>query len=544
MIVAGTQKMPTSGAVRGSGSRREEGDDMSKMDELLKDLAQRRARQLRMGGAENVQRQHAKGRLTARERLDQLLEPGSFLEMGLFAHSDYPGMEDQTPADGLICGYGRIGDRPVALIANDFTVLASTNAKVNLKKLLTFKKQVREKAHMPLIILGEAGGARMPDCQGSKEVCELTGYALDGLRPEYTHFREQPLVFAALGPCYGVADFQANLADFVVQVKGSAIAVSGPRALSRAIGQSYSGEEIGGWEVHSRVTGIADRVVENETECWEMIRRFLDYMPSHHGEQPSVRPVAEGTEERMMADIRDILPEDRRRVYDMHDILDCLVDGGAYLELKPEFARMLITALARIDGRVVGIVANNPMVNLGATDTDALDKMMSFLCLCDSYNIPLVFLHDTPGHMVGKEGEIKKVGAKVVNALQCLFQVTVPKISIIIRKTYGQGTVNMCGMGGGPDFLAAWPSAEIGFMDPLIAADVVYGGLPEEERTKKVEEMIGDLSPYPAAGAYYLQDIIDPGETRRYLIHVLDVIRDSKDWGLSKRYLANWPTRF
>ena len=274
-----------------------------------------------------------------------------------------------------------------------------------------------------------------------------------------------------------------------------------------------------------------------------MIRRYLEYMPSNHGELPPVRPVPEGSEERM-ARIVETLPEDRRRVYDMHRIIECIVDGGECLELKPEYARMLITSLTRINGEVVGIVANNPAVNLGATNTDALDKMMSFLCLCDSYNIPLIFLHDTPGHMVGKDGEIKKVGAKVVNALQCLYQVTVPKISIIIRKTYGQVCVNMCGMGGGPDFLVAWPSAEIGFMDPLIAADVVYGNLPEAEKAKEVEKMIGDLTPYPAAGAYYVQDILDPRKTREYLINVLAIIRDSKDKGMSRRYLANWPTKF
>jgi acetyl-CoA carboxylase carboxyltransferase component len=516
---------------------------MTKIDDRLKELEQKREKFLQMGGPEKIRRQHEKGRLTARERIDRLLDPGSFVEMGLFAHSDYPGMEDKTPADSLICGYGLIKGRRVAVIANDFTVLASTNSKVNLKKLVTFKKQVKEKTKVPLIFLGEAGGARMPDCQGSKEVCALTGYELDGLRQEYTHFRTQPLVFAALGECYGVADFQANLADFVVQVKGSAIAVSGPRALGRAIGQTYSGEEMGGWEVHSRITGIADKVAENEEDCWQIIRKYLDYMPNHHGELAPVRPVPKGSDERM-ARILEVVPEDRRRIYDMHGIVECIVDGGECLELKPEFAKMLITSLARINGEVVGLVANNPMVNLGATDTDALDKMMSFLCLCDSYNIPLIFLHDTPGHMVGKEGEVKKVGAKVVNALQCLFQVTVPKIAIIIRKTYGQVTVNMCGMGGGPDFLAAWPTAEIGFMDPLIAADVVFGNLPEEERKKEVENMIGDLTPYPAAGAYYVQDIIDPKETRNYLIKVLQIIRDSKDRGMSKRCLANWPTNF
>jgi acetyl-CoA carboxylase carboxyltransferase component len=228
----------------------------------------------------------------------------------------------------------------------------------------------------------------------------------------------------------------------------------------------------------------------------------------------------------------------------MHQIIACIIDEGSLFELKPTHAKMLITALTRINGEVVGIIANNPMFNLGATDTDALNKMMNFLCLCDSYHIPLLFLHDTPGHMVGREAELKKVGAKVVNALQCLYQVTVPKISIIIRKTYGQGTVNMCGMGGGPDFLAAWPTAEIGFMDPSIAVDVVYGKLSEKERTEKMEEMVGNLTPYPAAGDYYVQDIIDPRETRSYLINILQIIRRSLDKGMSKRHLANWPKKF
>lgn len=512
-------------------------------EDLLEELKNKRKRFLQMGGPEKVKKRHEKGWFTARERIERLLDTGSFMEVGLFAHSDFPGMEEKTPADGLICGYGQINGRRVAVIANDFTVLASTNAKVNLKKLLLFKIQVKEKMKVPLIFLGEAGGARMPDCQGAKEICDLTGFLPDGLRPEYTHFRAQPFIFAAFGKCYGVADFQANLADFVVQVKGSTISVSGPRALKKAIGQAYGGEETGGWEVHSKITGITDRTAEDEEDCFSTIKKFLDYMPGNQNELPPVRSVPDGSEERM-AHILEMLPANRKRVYDMHHIVECIIDGGELFELKPEFGRMLITGLARINGEVAGIIANNPIVNMGATDTDALDKMMEFLCLCDSYNIPVVFFHDTPGHMVGKDAEVKKVGAKVVNALQCLFQVTVPKIAIIIRKTYGQATINMCGIGGGPDFIVAWPTAEIGFMEPLIAADVVYGSLSEDKREKMVEKMIGDTSPFPAAGAYCIQDIIDPRETRNYLIKVFQIIRDSEDKGLSKHRLANWPTKF
>ena len=266
-------------------------------------------------------------------------------------------------------------------------------------------------------------------------------------------------------------------------------------------------------------------------------------MPNNCNELPAVRPVPGGSDERM-ARILDFLPEKNTRVYDMHRIIECIVDGGELFELKPLFGAMLITCLARIDGRVVGIHASNPLVNVGATDTDALEKSTSFLCLCDSNNIPLVFMNDTPGHMTGKEAELKRVGSRVTNQIQALMQVTVPKITIDIRKNYGQAMINTCSLGSGHDFLVAWPTAELGFMDPYIAADVVYGGVPEEERRALVEKMRSDTSPYPAAGSYWIQDVISPYDTRTYLIAVLNVIRDSATKGMSEHLLANWPKKF
>jgi len=496
-----------------------------------------------MGGPEKVARQHAKGRLTARERIRGLLDRDSFLEMGLLAHSAAPGMADRTPADGVVCGYGRIDGRRVAVIANDFTVLASTNAEINLKKTLQFKTQVKETMGVPLIWLGESGGARMPDCQGAREFCSLSGGGVSTLAPAYTHLREQPFIFAAMGECYGIPDFQAALADIVIQVKGSALSVSGPRALTRAVGQGFSGEEMGGWEIHSRITGMTDLVVEDDEACLTKIREVLSYLPDNSGQPPPSRPAAQDEDDGMDT-ILKLIPAARKKTYDMHPVIACLVDQGHFLELKREFGPMLITCLARIAGEVVGIVANNPARNAGAMDVNGLDKLTGFLCLCDAYNVPLIFLHDTPGHLVGREAERKKVGAKVVQAQQALFQVTVPKISIIIRKSYGKACMNMCGPGAGPNFIVAWPTAEIGFMDPEIAADVVYGGQSDEARQKGLEHMIGESGPYPAAGAYYLQDIIDPRDTRRYLMEVLRIIRDSRDKGIGQHRLANWPTQF
>ena len=439
------------------------------------------------------------------------------------------------------------------IIANDFTVLASTNAETNLKKTLQFKTQVKEKGGMPLIWLGESGGARMPDCQGAREFCTLSGGGTATLAPAYTHLRTHPFIFAAMGQCYGIPDFQAALADFVVQVKGSTLSVSGPRALARALGQSDSAEEMGGWKVHSRITGLTDRVVETEEECFHMIRTFLQFMPDNHHQLPPSRPAPVASEtgasetdasENGSARILDHFTENRKRPYDMHSILSCLTDGGEYLELKPDYGAMLITCLARVDGKVVGVIANNPMVQLGAMDVNGLDKLTGFICLCDSFNIPMIFLHDTPGHLVGKAAEQKKVGVKVVRAQQALFQATVPKISIIIRKSYGKACTNMCGPGAGYDFIAAWPTAEIGFMDPEIAADIVYGGLPEPERAAKLERMIGDLSPYPPAGSYHIQDIIHPEDTRAYLIKVFGVVGDWKNKSMGQHHLANWPSKF
>jgi acetyl-CoA carboxylase carboxyltransferase component len=510
-------------------------------EKLIQEMLSEKERSRAQGGPEKIKKQHDKGRLTARERIDRLLDEGSFFELGALCASDIPGMEAKTPADGLIIGYGSVDGRRVGIFANDFTVLAGSSAMINNKKMGIFKNQLYQYG-IPMIWLGEAGGQRIPDLQDSGRML-FYGVGSDSARFGYSHFRQVPYVMAAMGDCHGVPDWQACLADFTVIVKGAAISVSGPRALDKAIGQQYSAEEMGGWQVHAQITGMADQVAEDETDCFRIIRRYLDYMPSNNQELPPKRPVPPGSDERMKK-ILDFLPERRTRSYGMHKIIGCVVDGGEYLEFKPFFGKMLITCLARIDGETVGLIASNPIVNAGATDTDALEKSTSFMCHCDSFNIPLIFLVDTPGHLTGKEAEAKRVGARVVNNLQALYQVTVPKITILIRKGYGQALVNMCAAGAGADFMVAWPTAEISFMDPQIGADIVFGNLPKEEKEKLVQRMMADSSPYPAARVYGVQDVIHPSETRDYLIKVLKIIRDSKTRGIGKHLLAGWPTKF
>jgi len=517
-------------------------------EKQLEELERRRARALEMGGHEKVKRQHDRGRLTARERIDRLLDSGSFVEVGMLNHSDMPGMEEKTPADSKVAGYGKIDGRQVAIVSNDFTVLASTSSRIAGRKEGELKVLAAQRGH-PVIYLGEAGGARMPDIMGSAGLASYGGGGYHTFLQAVTRVRQTPMITAVMGECYGMPTWMACLADFVVQLKGSAMGVSGPRVVELALGERVTDEELGGWQVHAEITGSVDRVAEGEDECFDIIRTYLSYMPSHCDELPPPAPVPEGSGSEM-DQIINWLPEKRNRGYDMHRILDCIADKDSLFPIKPTFGRTVITALARVGGRVVGIVANQPYFNAGAMDTDGIDKVMSFLCLCDSFNIPLLFFHDIPGFLVGKDAERKRVAARVINYMNALALLTVPKISIVIRKTYGMAFWNMCGSGCATDFLVAWPTAEMSFVDPAIAANVVYGAKPpaadkeSEEWQEAMQQLVDDASPYGAAGLHHIHDVIDPKETRNYIIRALELSFNARRKGIGEHKLANWPTKF
>jgi len=384
---------------------------------------------------------------------------------------------------------------------------------------------------------------------GAKGLASIGGGGFDTFLHLMSRVRTTPMVTGVMGECYGMPTWMACLSDFVVQVKGSAMGVSGPRVLGLAISEVITDEELGGWKVHAEITGNSDRVAENEEECFALIREFLSYMPSHCGEPPPAKPVPEGSEDRM-ARILDVLPEKRNRVYDMNRILQAVADGGVLFPVKPFFGKSVITSLARVGGQVVGIVASQPCFHAGAMDTNGIDKVISFLVLCDSFNIPLLFFHDTPGFLVGREAERNRVGARVMNYMNALGQITVPKISVIVRKTYGMAFWNMAGSGCATDFLVAWPTAEMSFVAPEIAANVVFGGKLQESpelaarKDQFIQQMIKDSAPYPAAGMHYLHDVIDPRQTRNYILRALEICRDRRTHGVGEHRLANWPTKF
>jgi acetyl-CoA carboxylase carboxyltransferase component len=514
----------------------------------LKELEQRRAKALEMGGADKIKKQHDKGKLTARERIDQLLDADSFFEVGMLNYSDVPGMEAKTPADSKVAGYGKIDGRQVVVVSNDFTVLAATSSRIAGRKEGELKVLAAHRGH-PVIYLGEAGGARMPDIMGSAGLASYGGGGFDTYLQIMSRIRQTPMITAILGECYGMPTWMACLSDFVVQVKGSAMGVSGPRVVELALGEIVTDEELGGWKVHAEITGNVDRTAENEAECFQIIRRYLSYMPSHCDECPPSAPVPSDSGAAMER-ILDFLPQRRNRGYDMHQILKCIVDSDSLFPIKPAFGKSVITAMARVDGRVVGLVANQPMHNAGAMDTDGIDKVISFLCLCDSFNVPLVFFHDIPGFLVGKAAERKRVAARVMNYMNALGLLTVPKISIIVRKTYGMAYWNMCGSGCGADFLVAWPTAEMSFVDPAIAANVVYGGKPSaadkdsQEWRSLMQQLVDDASPYGAAGRHYIHDVLEPSQTRNYISKALEISYNQRTKGISQHKLANWPTKF
>ncbi len=518
------------------------GEFFMSINNAIEELERRKRRVLEMGGPEKIERQHVRGHLTARERVEKLLDPESFFETGMLVHSDIPGMAEKTASDGVIDGFGKIDGRPVVVRANDATVLAGSGGRNGAKKSRHLLQLALEKGY-PIINLGEAGGARIPDIQGSDGLSSMTPGAKYG-----TRMRRVPMVATIMGECFGDPAWAASAADFVIQVKGSCMAVSGPRVLEIAKSEKVSNEELGGWKLHSKVTGQVDRVAEDEEDCLCILREFLSYLPSNGDELP---PVVHDLEEPDVGQeaILEILPDQSSRVYDMHRIIRTIADRGKIFPVKPDFDKSVITCLVRMDGQSVGIIANNPLYLAGAMGPDGCDKCCSFICLCDSFHIPIIFLHDTPGFLVGKPAEEKRMPGKIINFIQALGYSTVPKISVIIRKSYGMAYSNMCGWDMGADFLFAWPTADISFMAPEVAANVVYAAKimgaedPEKARQEAIEEMRLASAPWRAAGQGYLDDVIDPRDTRKTIIHGLELAR-GKQKGMSRRHLANWPTTF
>ena len=508
-------------------------------DDSLKQLAERRARALAMGGPDKLARRKSEGHLNARERIERLVDPGSFVESGLLATSNRPEMREKTPADGKVAGFARIDGRDIALVSNDFTVLGASSAVVNMKKIRHVKEAAGRRG-MPLIFLGESSGARMPDRMGA------AGRAIIAQDPaEYQRLRDTPWASALLGQCYGSSTWYSAMSDFVVMRKGAIMAIASPNVTSIAINKPIDPEDLGGWKLLTGVSGLADMAVDTDEQALDAIRRFLSYLPSHCGEAPPQRAVPPGSDGACRG-MLDIVPEARNRVYDVRKVIAAIADLDSSFEIKARFGRSVATVLARLDGKSVGFIASNPMFKGGALDADACNKVTSFMVLCDSFNVPLVFLVDVPGFLIGVEGEVRGMPGRVINWMNAMTLVTVPKITVIMRKSYGQAYINMGG-GRNADEVACWPSADLGFMDPAVSVNVLYG-VKREDDPQRFDELIAeverDTAPWGLAGLYEAHTIIDPRDTRSYLIRVLEVHRLRLKNGVGEHRLRNWPTSY
>jgi acetyl-CoA carboxylase carboxyltransferase component len=518
--------------------RNQQESEFMPFEEQAAEYQRRRQKALAMGGEPKLAQRKADGVLNARERIERLLDPGTFLEHGLFGVSKYREMRDKSPADGKVAGYGKVDGREVGIVSNDFTVMGASSSEVNSSKVGHVKKVATSRG-LPLVFLGESTGARMPDAMGAAAI-------MGGDRPtQYRRMRETPWVSGVLGHCYGSSSWYAALADFVVMRKGAITAVSSVKLTSMAISQAVDPEELGGWRLHTETTGMVDLVVDTDEEGLDAIRRFLSYLPSHCNEAPPVQAVPAGSGADQQK-ILDILPESRTKVYDVRKILNLIYDAGSVFELKPRFGKAIVTALARLDGKSVGVVANNPFFKGGAIDPDACDKVVSFLVLCDSFNIPVVFMVDQPGFLIGIEGERAGAIGRVMNWMNAISLVTVPKISVSMRKSYGQAVLNMGGAGNA-DEVVAWFTAELNFMDPRSAVTIVHGVTEQGDPSRFAEllaEMTKDTSAYDAAATNAVHAVIHPCETRDYLIRVLDVHRMRMSNGVGQHLMRTWPTSY
>ncbi|MCY1032330.1 acyl-CoA carboxylase subunit beta [Corallococcus sp. BB11-1] len=505
-----------------------------KMTERVEKLAEQRQRNEGMGGPERIERQHAKGKLTARERLKLLFDPGTFEELGLLAahHGNLPDEEQgqPSPADGVITGTGEIDGRPVAAAVYDFTVYGGSIGEIGERKVARLR-DIALRSRIPMVWLVDSAGARL-DASAGIDPRRIASFADTGYL-----FREQvvmsgviPQVAAMVGPGAAGTAYIPGLADFLPMVKGtSSLAIGGPYLVESTVGEKVTEEELGGAKVHNELSGVADAEYPDDATCLAAVREYLGFFPSHCEDKPPRRPTSDPFDRRD-EDLLKVVPESPRQAFDMHKVILSLVDDRKFFPMKPRWARNLITGLARIDGYPLGIVANNSMQLGGILDVNAADKAARFINLCDAFNIPLLFLQDVPGFMVGTKVEqqgIIRHGAKMMYATA---SATVPKFTVVVRKGYGAGYYVMNGRAFEPDLLVAWPGAEIAVMGPegmvsIAARKVLQSAESPEAAAAMKKELAEGLRPHirieRTAAMAMVDDVVDPRDTRRLLARAL-----------------------
>ena len=509
------------------------------MDDSIKHLHDLRKKSKQGGGKERIERQHKAGKLTARERIDLLLDPNSFQEIDPFVtHRIYDfGMEkNKIMGDGVITGHGKINGRPTYVFSQDFTAYGGTLSLAHAEKICKIMDMAK-KMGIPLIGLNDSGGARIQE-----GVVSLAGYAevfwrnvqVSGVIPQ---------ISAVMGPCAGGAVYSPALTDFIFMVdKTSYMFITGPDVVRSVTHEDVTFDGLGGARIHAEKSGVAHFIMENDEECLNEIRKLFDYLPSNNMEDP---PRLESTDDpqRMDEELNGIVPQNPNQPYEMKEVIRRVVDEESFFELHKNYAQNIIVGFARLDGRVVGIVAQEPSVLAGCLDIDSSIKGGRFVRFCDAFNIPLIIFEDVPGFLPGvaqEHGGIIKQGAKLLYAL-C--EATVPRITVVTRKSYGGAYCVLSSKQIRGDLNFAWPTAEIAVMGSEGAINIIYrrelknAKDPEKLRRKLIDEYREKFAnPYVAASRGYVDDVIEPRETRPKLIAGLELLENKRDKLPSKKH--------
>lgn len=496
-----------------------------------------------MGGRDKIERMAAEGDRTVRQHIDGLLDPDSFRELGTFSRSIRPEMRDSTPGDGKIGGHGLIDGRPIAVFGDDITVMRGSSSIVGTRR----EERLYERAldmGIPIVHFGETGGGRIPDLMGSEGISEPGGL-FDMARRRH----RVPMATAIVGQSFGGSSFLSALSDFVVMVRGSTLAVTSPKVFEIATGEVISFEEVGGVDVHAERTGQIDLGVDTDEEAYEAIRWWLSYLPSNAWQQAErTEPIGDFGPDHGLS---KLVPTVRNMGYDMRHVVDRICDPGTVFELQPKYAPNVSCSFARLNGFSVGVVANNPLYNAGTLDPEACQKIVRMMVVCDSFNIPVIFLVDVPGFMVGARVEHDKMlhtGMRMMHALQ---NATMPTLTVCVRKAFGLAWQAMNGSRMPSNGVYCWPGAEIGFMDPDVGVNVAFGSKldriadpaeREAERQRLIAEVGEATNPYEAAGTMRIDEMIDPADTRRVLAEDLELFANRQVPPPEARPLAYWPT--
>ena len=507
-------------------------------DDGLDRLRELREKALEGGGPERKQRQHDRGKLTARERIDYFLDEDTFTEFDQFRthRSTNFGMEERKLlTDGVVTGYGDVNGRKVFVFAHDFTIFAGSLGEVFAEKICKVMDEAL-KVGAPVIGLNDSGGARIQE-----GVVSLGGFA------DVFHRNQQlsgvvPQISAIMGPCAGGAVYSPSITDFTFMVEDTShMFITGPQVIETVTGEKVSKEELGGAGTHANTTGVAQFTAPTDEAVLDDIRRLLSYLPQNNLEDPPRRDPTTAPDAEV-PELREIVPNEPQKPYDMHTVIDGIVDG-AFMEVNQGFAPNILVGFARLNGHTIGVVANNPRVNAGTLTVNSSMKAARFVRFCDSFNIPILSLVDVPGYLPGTEQEhdgIIRHGAKLLYAYS---EASVPLLTVITRKAYGGAYCVMASKHLGADVNYAWPTAEIAVMGPRGAVSILYRNEldraenPEVRRQQLIDEYREQFAtPYTAADRGFIDDVIDPAETRRRLIDDLELVRSKRESSPQKKH--------